>query len=429
MVGPLASIVDAFILGQGLPIHLAQLTLALVWLDALGWIFGFLVHIPTREVSFWHAQKRIDVVTWIGQWALAVGLFLGSMACVVVYFSSTLYWDFQIDNPTLVDGAKIYLLARLFGLPAQLALQSVVGIFRGFGDHGWGLKLPLLSTGLNAGVAIYLWKTDQASLFNLGILSSISIIFALVIGVLRLQQKHHFFSKIILFKKPLNTHKPLSLFSLGKDSLFLFGRSFLVVGTYFATGLMASELTVLDLAAYQILLQMWMMSAYWADGVAIVANTETARLLGKEIGDELRAFLRPILKLGLFVGTLFSGLYALAIFFAWPTIFFPDPLVWSMAYPVLGLIAVAQIPSSLAYVYDGIFFGLKDYRRLLKLMFISVMLGPLPMGILFYNSPSLTTLWLGPSLFNFWRWVLCSFHLSSRHEQMGKIKLAFSKTH
>ena len=411
LVGPLASMVDAIVLGQGPPLPLAQLTLALVWLDALGWIFGFLVHIPTREMSFLRAKNDHSSLQGFAQFSLVLALTLGLIAAVCVYFFASTAWSLQGHSPVLVQGASVYLVARLYGLPFQLGIQALNGIVRGLGHFSVSLWLTLTATLINATLAITASFFGNATPAFLGQATTLSLFVTFLGGIVWLHIKCfplHRFSLSLFEQKKL-------IKNFGIDSMFLFGRSSLVVGAYFLVGVLASSLSINELAAYQVLLQLWMMSSYWVDGVAVVANTEVAAAIAGEQMGALVALVKKLLVLGIFVGGVFSLIYFLAIPTSWPTIFFSDPIVWSYVLDALFIVAVAQIPSSLAYVYDGIYFGLKNYSRLFQLMGMSFIFGLIPGIVVFYFTHSLFGLWVGLAGFNLWRFILCHWDFRKRY--------------
>ena len=58
----------------------------------------------------------------------------------------------------------------------------------------------------------------------------------------------------------------------GKNSWDVFGRSFVLTSVFFLSTRMAAKASTVQLAAHQILLQLWLFSSFFTDGVAMTGT-------------------------------------------------------------------------------------------------------------------------------------------------------------
>ena len=80
-----------------------------------------------------------------------------------------------------------------------------------------------------------------------------------------------------------------------------------------------------------------------------------------------------------------------------------DKKVLDLLSTVWPLVVWSQIVNCLSFVYDGLLFGLGEFKFLRRHMFLGAVLTFLPLGFWSYSGESLTAIWLGLIALNIYR--------------------------
>ena len=117
------------------------------------------------------------------------------------------------------------------------------------------------------------------------------------------------------------------------------------------------------IAGHAIARQCSSLEALVVDGLAVAAQALVAMYMGK--GDTLsaRRICRRLLLLGGIAGTFLGGLL-MALSHPIAAAFTSDASVLFEARRAMPLVAAIQLPAALAYIFDGIFLGARDFRFL-----------------------------------------------------------------
>ena len=188
----------------------------------------------------------------------------------------------------------------------------------------------------------------------------------------------------------------------GKSSFDLFGRSFTLTVCFFTSTRLASQLGVAALGAHQVLLQVWLLASFFLDGLAISGNILGARFYFAKQYKRTGIVFRQLLILGLIVGLVFTALYLIA----WLPIahlFTSDPVVIKTMGQVKVLIIISQAISAVAFVYDGLIFGLSGFHYLRKHMIIGAVCVFFPFALYSLHDPALIYIWCGLVFLNLYR--------------------------
>ena len=163
---------------------------------------------------------------------------------------------------------------------------------------------------------------------------------------------------------------------------------------------------MIALAAHQILLQTYLLSSYFTDGIAVSANIIGANAVAQGDIRRLQTACRRLLHLGLLIGFLFSTIYG----FGQDRImkfFSQDPKVLAVGMTVWPLLVFTQPLSSLAFTYDGLMFGLGAFSQLRTHIVIATAFIFLPIAL---YAPSLEGLWVGIVAVNLYRTLALYVH-------------------
>lgn len=399
LLEPLAGLVDTSLVGQINTDWLASLAVGTTILSAFTWMFNFLVHASTQAVS--QAAGKGDFAE-LGE-KMKISLFLafgiGFLSACSIYLVRKQLYFMAGARPEIVSYVDIYFLIRLIGHPFTLIYMTLISILRGLGRVQLGFGLLTLTTLMNIALSYYLLFIQKMGLEGAAYGTVAANVVGVVLAFWFLMQKKdvrkHFFT---------NSFTQGVWFQFGKNSLNLFGRSFFLTICFFLATKLAGTIGVVQLAAHQILLQVWLFASFFTDGIAITGNILGARYWPSGQTAKTKNVFEKLLRLGGGIGlifTLFFGLGKVPI----SHLFTNDPEVLKLLYEVWPLIWMSQIPNSLAYVYDGLLFGLEAFDYLRKKMMMGVLLIFLPVALLTLIYQSLYTLWFALILLNLYRLV------------------------
>ena len=201
-------------------------------------------------------------------------------------------------------------------------------------------------------------------------------------------------------------------FTLSKSSFNFFGRSAALVLVFFFATKIASRFGTHLLAAHYIMIQLWLFSSFFIDGLAVTATLLTAQYLGKKQLSSLRGITYNISLLAFSVGGGFLILFAGFGHYLWP-LFSHDPKLWSIIEQFWPFIWVSQPLNALAFIADGILFGMEEFRFLRRHIWIGCLLGYLPLVVLTIWQHQYSYLLWGLILLNLYRVISGYSRISS----------------
>ena len=201
-------------------------------------------------------------------------------------------------------------------------------------------------------------------------------------------------------------------FHFGKNSSDILLRTACLSFIFFFANRLAAGQGVNTLVAHQLLLQIYLLSSYFTDGVAVSANIIGSNALANGDHQRLRLAYRRLLHWGLVIGILFSLIYGLGqdnIL----EIFSRDPQVLKKAIAVWPLLVFTQTLSSLSFTYDGLMFGLGAFSSLRNHLLIATALIFLPLSLFWPDGigEPLMGLWGAIIAVNIYRTLALALHV------------------
>jgi putative MATE family efflux protein len=161
----------------------------------------------------------------------------------------------------------------------------------------------------------------------------------------------------------------------------------------------AARMGTAQIAAHQIVLQLWNFLALVLDSFAIAAQALVGGALGA--GDRVRA--RSISRLVAWYGGGAGLVFAVALLAGWwvvPALFSADRSVIAQAHVAWPWFAAMQLPAGVVFALDGVLMGAGDVRYLRTLTIAAALGGFLPMTVLAYGLHwGLGGVWAGLTLF------------------------------
>jgi MATE family multidrug resistance protein len=371
--------------------------------DALYWVFGFL-RMGTAAIVAQAYGAGDDARA--GQTLLqsaTLALLLGVSIILLREPIATLGLRLAGGTPEVQRWAHSYIEIRILGAPAVLLVFALSGFFRGMKDAVTPLVVTLVIHIVNVvgdvlliygllglpklGVVGAAW----ASLF--GALAGVSVALA-VLGLRYNQALRAGWHAVGLFS-------PRRLRRLLATQTHLFNRTLLLMAAYFVMVAVAARLGEVPLAANAILLQLWYLSAYSIDGVALACET----LVGNALGAGEAALTRRLIGRATLWGFAISGVYALLYLVGMRLIagaFTRDPQVVRTVVGLTWIMVLLQPINAIAFVFDGVFIGANDTRFLSVQIAVSCLGVFIPAVLLLAGvlGLGLAGLWIAMALFS-----------------------------
>ena len=335
--------------------------------------------------------------------SIALALLVGSLQSVVLFCLGSL--GLQLygagAGSELYGPASKYLSVRVLGNAVSVLFVSLLGIFRGLGDT----FSPLTATACFASTSILL---EYLFLFHLGLETMgaalavvISQIIASCIQIFLLRSKVSFNTSRFDFKMDEEMKRKLQL------TFTLMWRTLAVMAVYaVGCGILARfGGSSVASAAHQIAFQIWLASSLLSDSLAVAAQSLIARSLSENNLAKALRVSHVCVSMAVYLGIALTGALTLASYLVPHTLFTTNEQVIEALKSIMPLVIGSQIINSVAFVMDGIVYGVgtPGFKYAARSMVMSaipsiaVMLG----GLLFCQRNNLGTscmlwsVWLG----------------------------------
>ncbi len=385
-IEPLYVLVDTAIVGRLGTTPLAGLAIAASVLLLVVAGCNFLAYGTTQRLAHHRGAGRPAAAAGVGVQALWLALLLGAPLAVLVAALAEPAARLLGGSGAVLETATTYLRISAIGLPFVLVALVANGVLRGVAD----LRTPLVIA-LVANAANLVLEIVAVYVLDLGIAGS-----AASTVVVQVAAAVAFLVAIAPHLRPAVTWKPARA---EMAPLLLAGRHLLVrVGAMLAvitgTTAVAARVDDVTLAANQIVLQAFNLFALVVDALAIPAQTLVAGALGAGGMDAAVRLGRRVLRLSLFTGV---GLGVAVAVLAWPLphLFTDDDAVATRATAGLMVLAIAELPASVAMGLDGVLIGGGDYRFLGRAsVAYLVAFVPLAVATLAWPSLGIVGVWL-----------------------------------
>lgn len=386
-IDPLLTLADTAFVARLGTIELAALGVDTAILGFAFFAFNFLAYVVTPLVarSLGRGQAE-EARRWVGD-ALLLAVLLGVIVAVILELAAPFFVDLMGATPEVADPAVSYLRIRALATPAVLVVTAGHGAFRGHKDTRTPLKVAI-------GVNLLNLVLDPLLIFGFGWGlegAALATVAAQYLGAI-------WFMRLIVTRSMATRPRGLaeslpSLLALGRNGVLLSARSGLLLIALTIAASVATRLGPAEIAAYQLVAQVFLLSALLADSFAIAAQAMVGESAARGDIEELDVLNRRLIAWGLIAGLILMvgvglGRYGLS----WLA---SDVVVADMAVEAGGVVALSEPIAAVLFVADGIFLGLLA----LGTMVVSTGAGALVAVILMFFSP------LGDSVSGIW-WAL-----------------------
>ncbi|XP_021289006.1 protein DETOXIFICATION 44, chloroplastic isoform X1 [Herrania umbratica] len=424
---PIASLVDTAFVGHLGSVELAAVGVSVSIFNLVSKLFNVpLLNITTSFVAeeqaligknsddgeFEHQGKRVfpSVSTSL---ALATGLGIAEAVALSVGSGFLLnIMGIPVDSP-MRGPAEQFLTWRAFGAPPIVIALAAQGTFRGFKDT----KTPLYAI---AGVGSLLNVILDAILifpigFGVGGAAVATVTSEYLMAIILLWELN---GKVVLISPSVDWRK-VALYI--KSGGLLIVRTIATLGTLTLATSLAARQGPIPMAGHQICIQVWLALSLLTDALALSGQALLAADYSQENYQQARRVIYSVLLIGL--GTGFSlAVFLFLGFGAFSGLFSTDSEVLQIALSGTLFVAGSQPVNAIAFVLDGLYYGVSDYEYAAVSM---VLVGLISSAFLLVAAPvfSLAGVWTGLFLFMALRVVAGIWRLGTK---TGPWKMIYS---
>lgn len=367
---PLLGIVDTAVVGRlGDAAPLGGLAVGAVVFDL---VFGTLNFIRAGTTGFVaQAFGREDdaeqeAVFWRGAiLAVAIGI---AVAVLGPLLATLGIWGMGIEGAT-ADAAWTYVTIRALGAPFSLASYAILGYILGRGEAGLALGLTTLLNGTNIVLSVALGLGLGWGVSGVAWATVIGEVIAAAVGFAILVARFSRTGERPTWTRVANRDRVMRLLAVNGDIMV---RSFCLIGTFALFTRLGAEQGPNTLATNAILMNLFLLAAYFLDGLATAAE----QLVGRAIGASWRPAFDRAVKLSIAWGLALTG----AIFLAYVTLggtiidaMTNLPELREEARTYLVWAALTAPIGVLAFQMDGVFIGATWSREMRNMMLLSVL--------------------------------------------------------
>ena len=383
-IDPLLTLADTAFIARLGTVELAALGVDAAILTLAFFAFNFLSFVTTPLVAKALGRGEVDEAKHYVATVLVLAVLLGVLMTILVeVLAPTLVGWMGAEGEVAVEAVS-YLRIRAIATIAVLIVTAGHGAFRGHKDT----KTPfVVALGVN-GINLVL---DPILIFVVGwglVGAAIATVVAQWVGAF-------WFLRLIAMRNMARRPRRFSesvpaLVTLGRNGGLLMIRTAFLLAAFTFAAATATRIGVVEIAAHQLAVQLFLLSAMLADALEVAAQAMVADESGS--GDEasVRALSRRLLGWGVLVGFILLfvvgfGRYGLRYLAS-------DDRVGDLAVEAAGVAALLEPPAAVVFVADGIFVGLLAIGT----MALSTALGAIAAISLMQWSP------LGESLIGIW---------------------------
>jgi putative MATE family efflux protein len=386
-IDPLLTLIDtAFVARVGVD-ELAALGVDTAVLGFVFFGFNFLAYATTPLVAQALGRgNEAEARRWVGD-AFVLAALLGLVSAIVVEVLAPWFVGLMGAGEDVAGPAVAYLRIRGIATPAVLLVTAGHGAFRGYQDTRTPLRVAV-------GINVVNLVIDPLLIFVVGLGlegAALGTVIAQWVGAL-------WFLQLIrsrrMADRPAGLKKALpTILALARSGLLVSVRTgFLLVGLTFAAAT-ATRLGPADIAAHQVVMQVWLLAAMIADAFAIAGQAMVADAVGARDASGIDHLSARLLGWGAVTGLLLMGAFVVGSRLLAGLV--NDPIVGALAVSAAAVAGWTMPIGAPLFVADGVFFGLMAFGTII----VSTALGSAVLVALISLTP------LGGSLDGIW-WAI-----------------------
>lgn len=423
---PLLSVVDTLFVGRLGAEELAALGVNTALFSLAFLLFGWLATATTPLIATALARGDKEQAGRTTLQALSMAVVLGTGLAAALHFGADGALELMgagTSTGQLHILSQQYLQWRAWAAPAVLVTTVGQGTFRGLADMRTPLAItvganvinlaldPILIFGLHwdvrgaaAATAAAEWTSAAAYLTLMWRRREQLGLWPLPASAVNLQE---------------SVKRFLPFIAAGGAMLV---RTALLLGTKTLAATVATKQGPVNIAAHQVLMQLWTLSSFILDSLAVAAQSLVAVELGKSNPAEARDLTDRLLELGAALGVGLVVIFGTAA--PWlPSIFSTDAEVQVQISALLPL-AIGMLPiNALVYQLDGILVGGSDFRFLAVAMLGAAITTIVLLCSIEPETMQLQGVWLSLTLLMFGRLLILLYRYNSNQGPIPPRKL------
>ncbi|MGP3753694.1 putative efflux protein, MATE family [Streptomyces sp. LamerLS-316] len=361
---PLFVMVDSAIVGHlGTP-QLAGLAVAAALLTTAVSVFVFLAYATTAAVARQVGAGDLAAAIRQGMDGIWLALLIGAAVVAATLPLAPWLVDIFGASDTAAPYATTYLRISSLGIPAMLVVLAATGVLRGLQDTRTPLYVAIggfaANGALNAGLVYGAGLGIAGSAWGT-VIAQVGMALVYLIVVVRGARRHGASLRpdAAGIRASAQAGVPLLIRTLSL-------RAVLMIATA-----VAARLGDTDVAAHQIILSLWSLTAFALDAIAIAGQAIIGRYLGANDAKGAREACRRMVQWGIASGVVLGAVILLARPLFVP-LFTSDASVKDTLLPALLVVALSQPISGVVFVLDGVLMGAGDGRYLAWAMVVTL---------------------------------------------------------
>ena len=349
-IDPLLTLVDtAFVARVGV-VELAALGVDTAILGIAFFGFNFLAYATTPLVARALGRKQPEMARRLVGDALAVAVGLGVLSTVCLIVLAPWLVGVMGAGGGVAESAVTYLRVRALATPAILIVTTGHGAFRGYQDTRTPLKVATGVNGLNL-------VLDPIFIFVLGwglTGAAVATVIAQLVGGI-------WFLSLLRSRKmatrPSGLRSSLpTLIELGRNGALITVRTGMLLVAFIVAAAHATRIGTEEIAAHQVVMQVWLLAAMLADAFAIAGQAIVGEAVGSRDRNRIDRVSVRLVGWGVLVGLLLAAVLLLG----GPgfELMIQDQVVSGLAASA-GEVAGWMMPiAAPLFAADGVFLGL-----------------------------------------------------------------------
>jgi MATE family multidrug resistance protein len=365
---PLLGVADAAVIGRLGEAHLlGAIAAAALVFDFLFWSFGFLRQGTSGlTAQALGADDRLQQNATLVR-ALACAIGIGVLLILLQTLIAWIAFGLLAASPEVTRAARDYFDIRIWSAPCVLVNYAVLGALTGRGRTDFALALQvfinLLNIALNVGLVYGLSLGVRGSATGTLVAELAGTILGLLIVLRAYGDLFAVPRKLVLDRGEL-----ARMFGVNRDIMIRNAALLMAFAVFTAQGTRGGDI---KLAANAILLNLFLVSAYFLDGFA----TAAAQMCGQSLGARDAKGFRKAFRLTLIWSLAFAAGVA-AVAFVGGNLFIDflttNPEVRAYARDYLVFAASSPLLGALAFQLDGVFIGATWTRDMRNMMLLSL---------------------------------------------------------
>lgn len=410
IVEPIISLTDTVVAGH-IPLHTDEILGAVgivgSFISAMVWIFAQTSNAIASLVAQGVGQNRINRLKRLVSQLFYFNLIVAFLLSIFTFFFGETLFRLYGAEGKLLEICLRYFNIRVWGFPLTLLTLTVYGVFRGYQNTSWAMRISLVGGVLNAlldVVFVFYFRWNVEGVAWASLLSQI-IMFLLALGFLFQNTP---FRLIKLF--PIHPDFPKTL----RMSLDLLVRTLsLQIALFFAfriaTSLGSTE-NNMYVATHTLLIQIWMFSAFLLDGYASAGSAISGKLFGAKQSEKLELLVVDLIKTVFAIGLSLAAVYFI-LYYPIGHLLTKSKTILPLFYATFWIVILTQPINAIAFLFDGIYKGIGYTKILRNVLLIATFIGFLPTLFIFQHLHwGLQGIWVAFSVWMILRALLLAVH-------------------